>query len=115
MDWTNPPATENRPASPDRPGQEPRLQSGPPIFPPLDNPAAAKPAELRVGKTFSFTAKSNLDSGQDVFTLTLGGERIELLPLKNWSQLDHYKWTVRGKLPGEPAGLEVAHDHVKIS
>ena len=115
MDWTNPPATENKPASLDRPGQELRPQSASPFPPPSDNPAAAKPAELRVGKTFSFTAKSNLDSGQDVFTLTLGRETIELLPLKNWNQLDHYKWTARGKLPGEPAGLEIALDHVKIA
>ena len=51
----------------------------------------------------------------EVFTLTLGGETIELLPLKNWGQLDHHKWTVRGKLPAEPAGLEIALDHVKIT
>ncbi|MCX6923812.1 MAG: hypothetical protein NT154_11490 [Verrucomicrobia bacterium] len=45
----------------------------------------------------------------------MGDETIELLPLRNWSQLDHYKWTVRGKLPGAPAGLEIALDHVRMA
>jgi hypothetical protein len=123
MDWTNPPATEHEPASGGRPGQGPRLQSpstvpnspgGTEIFP-SNSPDLLKPPELRVGKTFSFTSSTSADSGQDVFTLTLGPETIELLPLKSWSQLDHYKWTARGKLPGEPAGLEIAVDHVKLT
>ena len=47
--------------------------------------------------------------------MTLGAETIELLPLKHWEQLDVHKWTVRGRLPGAPAGLEVAFDHVKMA
>ena len=47
--------------------------------------------------------------------MTLGGETIELLPLRNWSQLDVYKWGPRGKLPGTPAGLEITFDHVKVT
>jgi hypothetical protein len=50
-----------------------------------------------------------------VFTLALGEERIELLPLRNWGQLDIFKWRVRGKLPGTPAGLEITADHVKLA
>jgi hypothetical protein len=115
MDWTNPPATENERASFGRLGEDLRLQSGSSGLLPADGHTASLPTKLKVGKTFSFIAKSNLDSGQDVFTLTLGGETIELLPLKCWNQLDHYKWTVRGQLPGEPAGLEIGLDHVKIS
>lgn len=51
----------------------------------------------------------------EVFRMTLGGETINLLPLRNWYQLDAYKWTTRGKLPGSPAGLEITFDHVKVS
>jgi hypothetical protein len=47
--------------------------------------------------------------------MTLGGETIELLPQRNWSQLDVYKWRARGKLPGTPAGLEITLDHVKVA
>lgn len=50
-----------------------------------------------------------------VFTMSLGAEKIELWPLKNWSQLDVHKWCVRGKLPAVPAGLEIASDHIKIA
>lgn len=50
----------------------------------------------------------------EIFTLTLGKETIDLLPLKNWSQLDSHKWRARGQLPGTPTGLEVALDHVKL-
>lgn len=51
----------------------------------------------------------------EVFTMALGPEKIELLPHKNWSQLDTFKWSMRGKLPGTPAGLEIAHDHIKVA
>jgi len=47
--------------------------------------------------------------------MSLGEETIELLPFKNWGQLDLFKWTVQGKLPASPAGLEVTPDHVKIA
>jgi hypothetical protein len=53
--------------------------------------------------------------GPQVFTLTLGTETIELVPFKNWGQLDLHKWVARGKLPASPAGLEVASDHVKVA
>lgn len=67
--------------------------------------------EITVGKTVVLA-----ESGQqaDAFTMTLGGETIELLPLRNWSQLDVYKWRARGKVPGTPAGLEISFDHVKV-
>jgi hypothetical protein len=65
-------------------------------------------------------AKSRLSSDgntkpAEVFTMSLGEETIELLPFRNWGQLDVCKWSVRGKLPGTPAGLEVAADHVRIA
>lgn len=47
--------------------------------------------------------------------MTLGNETIQLLPLKTWSQLDLFKWRVRGILPGTPAGLEITLDHIKIA
>ena len=47
--------------------------------------------------------------------MALGGETIDLLPLRNWSQLDVYKWRAQGKLPGTPAGLEITFDHVKVT
>lgn len=50
-----------------------------------------------------------------LLTMSLGDETIELLPLRNWGQLDVHKWGPRGKLPGTPAGLEVTPDHVKIA
>jgi hypothetical protein len=51
----------------------------------------------------------------DVFTMSLAEQTIPLLPFRNWGQLDVYKWSVQGKLPGTPAGLEVAIDHVRIA
>ena len=51
----------------------------------------------------------------EIFTMTLGEETIQLLPLKNWSQLDIFKWRARGILPATPAGLEIALDHVKVA
>ena len=50
-----------------------------------------------------------------MFALTLGEETIELLPFKNWAQLDHFKWTARGQFPGDPPGLEVGVDHVRLT
>ncbi|HOC56871.1 MAG TPA: hypothetical protein PKI20_14720 [Verrucomicrobiota bacterium] len=78
-------------------------------------PAAPHPApqeEITVGKTVIF-----MQDGKEatVFTMTLGGETISLLPLRNWSQLDVYKWRARGKVPGTPAGLEITGDHVKVA
>jgi hypothetical protein len=67
---------------------------------------------LRVGKSVVDSADGKTS---EVFTLTLDSETIELLPHRNWGQLDSYKWRARGKLPGTPAGLEITPDHVKIS
>ena len=47
--------------------------------------------------------------------MTIGGETVDLVPLRNWGQLDVYKWTMRGKLPGTPPGLEISADHVKLA
>lgn len=52
---------------------------------------------------------------REVFTMTLGNETIQLLPLKTWSQLDLFKWRVRGVLPGTPVGLEITLDYIKIA
>jgi len=51
----------------------------------------------------------------EIFTMTVGGETIDLIPLKNWTQLDTYKWRSRGLFPRTPGGLEVASDHVKVA
>jgi hypothetical protein len=60
------------------------------------------------------TQENGKETEIEVFTMSLGGETIELLPLRNWGQLDTYKWGVRGRLPGTPAGLDIAFDHVKL-
>jgi hypothetical protein len=78
-------------------------------------PALPQPGprdEITIGKIGMLTP-----SGEqaEVFTMTLGGETINLMPLRNWGQLDVYKWGVRGKLPGTPAGLEITFDHVKVA
>jgi hypothetical protein len=78
-------------------------------------PAPVRASEIRVGKCLAFSSIVGTPTDLEVFTLTVGGETIELLPQRSWHQLDRYKWTVQGKLPGEPAGLEVALDHVKIT
>jgi hypothetical protein len=67
---------------------------------------------MTIGKTVVLTGNGK-EAG--IFTLTLGGETIDLLPLRNWSQLDVHKWGPRGKLPGTPAGLEITFDHVKVA
>ena len=77
---------------------------------PLDD---ARPEELiAVGKNRVLTDRGD---EVEVFTMALGGETIDLLPLRNWSQLDVYKWRATGKLPGTPAGLEITFDHVKVT
>jgi len=68
--------------------------------------------EITVGKTVVATGDGK---AAEVFTMALGGETIELLPLRNWSQLDVYKWRARGKVPGTPAGLEITYDHIKVA
>ncbi|HOX55784.1 MAG TPA: hypothetical protein P5205_09180 [Candidatus Paceibacterota bacterium] len=68
--------------------------------------------EITVSKSIAATAGG---SAAEVYTMTIGGETISLLPLRNWSQLDVYKWRARGKLPGTPAGLEITFDHVRVT
>src|SRR5664280_2664022 len=79
--------------------------------PTLPAPQSSQRDEITIDKTVVVT------SGQEVevFTMTLGGETIQLLPLRNWSQLDVFKWRARGKVPGTPAGLEITYDHIKVA
>ena len=80
-----------------------------------ETPASAQSSqreEITVGRTLAITGSGK---AAEVFTMTLGGETISLLPLRNWSQMDVYKWRARGKLPGTPAGLEITFDHVKVA
>jgi hypothetical protein len=51
----------------------------------------------------------------EIFTMTVGQETIDLTPLKNWVQLDTFKWRSRGIFPKTPAGLEVTWQHVKVA
>jgi hypothetical protein len=106
MNWMNDPATERQRAALQPVGHEPH--------PPLtEAPSGTSPnREIAVGKTRVLAGQNK---EVEVYTMTLGGETIELLPLKNWGQLDLYKWRVRGKLPGTPAGLEITADHVKLT
>jgi hypothetical protein len=122
MNWTNSPAAENQPGR-GRSGAEAYVSTASASLPPPAQPGTqpqailgtVKSPEIRIGKCHSLSAVAGSASGSEVFTLTLGSETIELLPLRHWNQLDHYKWTVRGRLPGEPAGLEIAVDHIKIA
>jgi hypothetical protein len=119
MNWTNPPGAENQPGWSDRLSQEAHLLSGSPAPPqpgqPWGSPASNEPPHLRIDKSITLSAVGSNAPNLEVYKLTLGEETIELLPLRNWGQLDHYKWTVRGKLPAAPAGLEIALDHVRIA
>jgi hypothetical protein len=113
MNWTEPPATENTPGPAGLAGREPYPPSTTSPQLPSGAPAQTKAPELKIGKSLMLAAKPG-EPNREVFTLTLGGETIELLPFKNWIQLDHFKWTVRGKLPAEPAGLEIFSDHLRL-
>ena len=102
MNWTNEPATESRlepighePGQSRTEGEAPRL--------------------IKINKARVLTQEHGKEVELEIFAMTLGTETIELLPLKNWGQLDVHKWTVQGKLPGTPAGLEVAFDHIKMA
>jgi hypothetical protein len=101
MNWTNEPATENRlEPSGHAPGQS--------------RTEGEAPRLITINKARVLTQEHGKEVELEIFTMTLGTETIELLPLKSWEQLDVHKWTVRGKLPGAPAGLEVAFDHIKM-
>jgi hypothetical protein len=67
---------------------------------------------ITIGKT---VVLSESGKAARIFTMTLDGETIDLLPSRNWSQQDVYKWRARGKLPGNLAGLEITPDHVKLA
>jgi hypothetical protein len=73
------------------------------------------PQHISIGKKVVPQAPDGGGEGVEIFTMTLGGETIDLLPLKNWTQLDTFKWRSRGVFPRTPAGLEVAFDHVKVA
>lgn len=118
INWTNPPAAENQPGNDNRLKQSYLASGSGPLPPPASPKGSPAPNELphiRVDKSLTLSLSGTDAAGVAVFKLTLGGETIELLPLRNWSQLDHYKWTVRGKLPGAPAGLEITKDCVRMA
>jgi len=71
--------------------------------------------ELKIGRTIAAFDFGGKTSSIEVFTITLGDETIKLLPQKNWAQLDHYKWSAQGKLPGQPSGLEIGLDQVHFA
>jgi hypothetical protein len=76
---------------------------------------AGVPHQIKIGKTIT-TRKADASAIlAEVFTMTIGTETIELLPLKNWAQLDIFKWRARGLVPGTPAGLEVGWNQVKVA
>lgn len=97
-----------------RTGGAVRSLSGDPNKLQPSTPSPAEPA-IRVGKVIVPAEVNGRLGTAPLFTLTLGDETIQLLPLKTWSQLDLFKWRVQGKLPGTPASLEVAGDHVKLA
>ena len=104
------PATEGQPSHQEgvgRPDQRPPAPSPP--------GSSARPAQgISIGKKRVLAEENAKETEIEVFTMSLGGETIELLPFRNWGQLDTFKWGVRGKLPGTPAGLDITFDHVKL-
>jgi hypothetical protein len=119
---TEPPALnwEHQPEADSRVGQPAAAPSRQQPFPgaSLDlNQSSISPIP-RSSPSFAFgTTRVSLDNASQlspVFTLSLDGETIQLLPFRNWGQLDVYKWQARGKIPGTPPGLEVTLDHVKL-
>ncbi|MGA2658368.1 MAG: hypothetical protein ABSH34_12750 [Verrucomicrobiota bacterium] len=110
MNWNVQPATQGQPSHQEEVG---RPAQPPPAPPPPES--SARPRQgISIGKTHVVTQENGKETEIEVFTMSLGAETIELLPLRNWGQLDTYKWGVRGKLPGTPAGLDIAFDHVKM-
>ncbi len=83
----------------------------------MDPPKGASEPRLqiKIGKTVIPRPAEGEGVVAEIFTMTLGEETIQLVPLKNWSQLDVLKWRARGLLPGTPAGLEITFDHLKVA
>ena len=117
MSWPPQPAAENQVGRLQGPDQEDNPRSprhGRAIAGAQEShriTATRGPSPLHIGKTHMETQDNQ---SLEIFTMTLGQETIQLLPYRNWGQLDVHKWSVQGKLPGTPAGLEVTNDHVKI-
>ncbi len=118
MNWKDLPVTQSEPNWSDRLGKERQVVSfskaAAPCSPATKHTKNRLP-EIKVAKKLRPPLIGKEVSSSEVFTLTVDGETIELVPSKTWCQLDHYKWTVRGKLPAEPAGLEIAADHVRMT
>ena len=76
---------------------------------------SSKQTAIKVGTATTLAEDGGREIQIPIYTLTLGNQTIELLPFKNWIQLDIHKWVVQGKLPASPAGLEVTLDHVKVA
>ena len=104
-----PKETSSEPQPPCVPAQEQRAGS------PETGPGSESPHQIKIAKTIVPREGQGAAVVAEVFTLTLGPETIQLLPLKNWAQLDVFKWKARGILPRTPAGLEIALDHVKVA
>src|SRR5215472_13333188 len=86
------------------------------LQPQLDRTTASqKRSAIKIGTTTTFAEEAGKEVEIPIYTVTLGDQTIELLPFKNWIQLDVHKWVVQGKLPASPAGLEVTLDHVKVA
>jgi len=111
MDRTNASSLENESGEENRPGDLP------PLFP-ADAPSppqnSARP-EIKIDRAIAVFDLGGKTSSVEVFTMTVGDETIELLPQKNWTQLDRYKWSAQGKLPGQPSGLEIGLDQVHFA
>src|SRR5262245_37841198 len=110
MTWTNPPEAESKLGESKSPSGQ---QGHSPVTPPFQEPAGqtslAAGTNIKVGK-IPLVAEDGKQ--MEIFTMTLGNETIDLLPFRHWSQLDTYKWGMKGKLPGVPAGLDITYDHV---
>ncbi len=79
------------------------------------HPPPASAPDIKIGKA---TVAQEANGGSvlaEVFTMSMASETIELLPFKNWIQLDLHKWKARGWLPRTPAGLEITSNHVKVA
>jgi len=111
MDGPNVPALEKESA------EENRLVDFQPLFPSDERSPSqnSQGPELKIGRTIAVFDFGGKTSSVEVFTMTVGDETIELLPQRNWSQLDRYKWSAQGKLPGQPSGLEIGLDQVHFA